>query len=249
MLSLPEAVRLELREVARQNDCLIFGELHGTQEVPQLLALLLDDLTALGYGGLGLEIPRVEQEPLMQWGSGVSYVVPAFFTAPPSDGRGNEQALALCRRAVERGWQLLCFDADEGQPRATWLERDSAMSDNLAAQWQQHCPERKVLAVCGNLHSRLTPGSGDSAALWPSLAACLQQRNPRWSICSIDLVFHGGAFFNNYQVQTLLEDPLDEAELRDDPTMGHSLALHLPRATPPTFLTPPGGVPEAAAGS
>lgn len=239
MLSLPDNLRQKLCDLAQQSDCLIFGELHGTQEVPQLLATLLDDLTALGYGALGLEIDRAEQEPIMRWASGASDAMPRVFAQPSGDGTGNEQALALIRQVVAASWQVLCFDVDPEQGCTTWQMRDSAMADHLAAGWQRCCPDRKVVAVCGNLHSRLTPGPEQFAELWPSFAACFQQRHPRSTVRSVNLVFHGGSFFNNYQVHTLPDDPLDEAELQDDPVMGHSFALHLPRATPPTFLAPP----------
>src|SRR3954453_10485015 len=116
MMLLPDRTPQAVLQLARESDFLLFGELHGTQEVPQLLEALLADLTALGYGGLGLEMPLHEQEPLMRWGSGVSDTVPGFFTAWPSDGRGNEQALAMIRQVIESGWQILCFDASDDQP-------------------------------------------------------------------------------------------------------------------------------------
>ena len=58
MLHLPDPVRQALRQLAQESQFLLFGELHGTQEPPQLIATLLDDLTSLGYGALALEIRR-----------------------------------------------------------------------------------------------------------------------------------------------------------------------------------------------
>jgi hypothetical protein len=60
MLTLPENVRAAFLGLAERSDLLILGKLHGTQEVPQLVAALLDDLTARGYGGLGMELPAGE---------------------------------------------------------------------------------------------------------------------------------------------------------------------------------------------
>jgi hypothetical protein len=233
-LPLPDPVRQALQQLAQQSDCLIFGETHGTQEVPQLLASLLDDLTALGYGGLGLEMPFGEQEAFRRWATGASRTLPRFFTWSPSDGRANEQSLALIRQVADNGWQLLCFDAHDDQARATWTERDSTMADNLTALRRQCCPDRKVVGVCGNLHSRLAPHTA-FPDLWPSFAACLQQRNPQHVVHTVDVVFHEGSFFNG-GVKTLLTNPLAEAEVREAADRGHSLELHLPRATPPTFL-------------
>src|SRR4051794_20607734 len=113
---LPDRTRQAILQLARQCDLLLFGELHGTQEVPQFLTELLDDLAALGYGGLGLEFTRYERENFMRWGGGQSDALPFFYMLPPSDGQANEQDAALVRQAVEKGWQVLCFDgpAEEG---------------------------------------------------------------------------------------------------------------------------------------
>jgi hypothetical protein len=237
MLVLPEKVRQALRHLAQQSDLLLFGELHGSQEPPQLLAALLDDLTPLGYGGLALEIPRGEQEAIMRWAAGASGAIPRFFAQPSSDGRGNEQLLALLRQVSEKGWQILCFDTDADQGCTNWKERDSAMADNLAAQWKRCCPDRKAMGMCGNLHSRLIL-TRVGTDLWPSFAACFQQRNPQSVVRTVNLVFHRGSFFNE-KLQTLQDDPLPEAEIREDAELGHSFALHLPRATPATFLATP----------
>src|SRR3954451_18143631 len=131
MLHLPHRTRQAVLQIARESDLLLLGELHGTQEVPELIGLLLDDLAALGYGGLGLEFPGSVQESLMQWASGASDAVPELFTRPPGDGTTGEQALALFRQAVRSGWQLLCFDTNKDHSQESWQERDSAMADNL----------------------------------------------------------------------------------------------------------------------
>lgn len=44
---LPEHVRAGLLTLARNNDLLVFGETHGTQEAPRLILGLLPDLRSL----------------------------------------------------------------------------------------------------------------------------------------------------------------------------------------------------------
>ena len=61
---LPTDVKKQLLDLAARSDFLLLGEMHGTQEVPRLVLGLLDDLASLGYGGLGLEMPRGEQDAL-----------------------------------------------------------------------------------------------------------------------------------------------------------------------------------------
>jgi hypothetical protein len=112
------------------------------------------------------------------------------------------------------------------------------MADNLAAQWQQFCPDRKVVGVCGNMHSRLEPTSIIDAGMWPSFAACIQQRNPQAVVHTVLVVCHSGFAFNE-TVHELFYDPIPEAQWRADTELGHSFALHLPQATVATYLAPP----------
>jgi hypothetical protein len=232
---IPDDTRQALRQIAQGCDCLIFGELHGTQEVPQLLTGLLDDLSAAGYGALAMELPESEREPIMAWASGETDALPSFFTVPPTDGRNNEQALHLFRQVVGRGWQILCFDTEDAEEWQTWQSRDRALAENLTEQWAQICPDRKVVAVCGDLHSRLTP-LDPFMDLWPSFAAGVRERHPQRVVQSIDLVFHAGSFFNNNQVNELHATPFHRIELEDGVKRGHTYILHLPHATAATFL-------------
>ena len=125
---LPPPVEAELLALAAQSDLVLLGETHGTQEVPRLVLGLLDDLAALGYGGLGLEMPGGEQDALEKWIAGEGEPPPFFGAKEFQDGRGNEQALSLIRQAASRspGWKLLCFDTDfmrEGKPAQTATDR------------------------------------------------------------------------------------------------------------------------------
>jgi hypothetical protein len=43
----------------RASQVLIFGEVHGTKEVPHLISEILDLLRPLGFGVLGLELPHL----------------------------------------------------------------------------------------------------------------------------------------------------------------------------------------------
>jgi hypothetical protein len=61
---LPADITQSFAEIASQSDLLMFGEFHGTQEVPALAASLLAPLTKLGYNVLALEVPSDQQAPL-----------------------------------------------------------------------------------------------------------------------------------------------------------------------------------------
>jgi erythromycin esterase-like protein len=226
---LPGAVREGLLHLAAESEYLLLGEgAHGTEEVPRLVACLLEELEALGYGGLALEIPIDHGPALQRYAAGLTEAPPAFFTAPPPDGRGNLAVLALVRLAARSGWQILCCDMGEEQPGVVWRERDAWMARNLMALRQEFCPGRKVLVVAGSLHTRLTdlPAWAEVPFLAGNLSAW--QSDP---VRSVAIVFHGGTCHNAgiQRIEPELPAP-DAPELRPS-TRGHTLDLHLPCAT------------------
>jgi hypothetical protein len=181
---LPLDVRQSLKTLANDCDLLVVGEVHGTKEVPAIVEALLPTLTKLGYRTLALEIPRDEQPAIAAWATGEFNALPRFFGKPGPDGRGNEQVLALVRRALRPPyeWNLICFDqTDEEFTRqmkerlpkeakrsiaeraakltpddvvALSVERDATMAKHLAAAREKLPASHKVIALCGNVHAR-----------------------------------------------------------------------------------------------
>ena len=103
---LPPAARAGIEKLAASSDILILGEMHGTQEVPELVASLLAPLTELGYNTLAVEVPNEEQAALLAWARGKTERIPNFFAKPSGDGRGNAQLLALTRREVSPPYRM-----------------------------------------------------------------------------------------------------------------------------------------------
>ena len=243
----PDVVQV-LIDVAATSDVLLFGELHGTQEVPQLLVRLLDDLAAVGYRGLALEIPRDERDVLDQWARAESAIVPEFFAHPFADGRGNKQVLSLICQvlASHSDWHLLCFDQGYDQPMNQWADRDGWMARNLTEQWQRQCPEAKIVGICGNLHSRVHMPLNSDATYWPSFVHQFQHLHPDRTVRTVKVRFQMGAYFNMKRRHLrpfgwgLLPLP-KKATMRQ--SVDHSFDLLLPRATPATFLAPPRQLP------
>ncbi len=238
--ALPQPARAALLELAAQSDLLLLGETHGTQEVPRLVLGLLDDLTALGYGGLGLELPRGEATQLAAWAEGRGEPPPSFGPAEFRDGRGNAQALSLIRQTLSHNgnWSLLCFDIDFLREGEVWADRDRHMAEGLWEQWEERCAGRKVVAVCGNYHSRLVAPAEPDSGPWPSFGYTVQQSRPDIAVHSVRVVFGRGAFFNG-EVQKFdigAEHFAAAAEVRRPGSLGHTIDLYLPRATPVTFL-------------
>jgi hypothetical protein len=113
---LPAAAEQPIKELADRSDVLILGEMHGTQEVPEVVATLLPMLTELGYHVLALEVPSDQQAALTDWATGKTQTVPSFYAKPWTDGRGNQQMLSLIRMALSKpySWKLICFDEGLG---------------------------------------------------------------------------------------------------------------------------------------
>ena len=237
---LPSPVKTELLALAARSDLLLLGETHGTQEVPRLVLDLLDDLASLGYGGLGLEMPRGEQDALEKWAVGADDPPSFFGTKEFQDGRGNEQVLSLVSQAVRRfpDWKLLCFDVDFMKEGETGTDRDRGMAEGLLSLWQEKCAMQKVVAICGSYHSRLTAPEQPDFGPWPSLGANVQQMRPELGVSSVHIVFHSGGFYNMEAREFKPGSPplIGSAELRPGGWLGHTAELHLPHATLATFL-------------
>lgn len=238
---LPRPAKTQILALAAESDLLLFGETHGTQEVPRLVLGLLPDLTRLGYSGLALEVPASQRSQLVGCAQGKAAPPPLFGPCEFQSGIGNAQALSLVEQALTGSWQLLCFDVDFLEEGSVWSDRDRGMARNLREQWEQDCPGGKVLGICGNYHSRLAPPA-EPTDLWPSFAFSFQQAQPERRVNSVNLTFGRGAFFNG-EVRTFDNGPEHfavQAEVRSARRMEHTLNLHLPRATPVTFpITPP----------
>ncbi len=237
---LPQPAKAQLLDLAGQSDIFLLGEIHGTQEVSALVLGLFDDLSRLGYGGLGLEIPQGQKKQLSKWA--VSIAPPPDFFGPTEfrDGRGNVQVLSLIKQMHSDypQWELLCFDTDMMHAGETGTDRDRAMAETFLEQKQERCAGRKVIAVCGNYHSRLFEPEKPDFGPWPSFGANILQRRPDLVVTSVDIVFHGGGFFNGEEKEFRPgRIPLNgNAEVRPGGWLGHTAELHLPYATPATFL-------------
>ena len=244
---LPPPVKAELLALAAESDLLLLGETHGTQEVPRLVLGLRDDLAALGYGGLGLEMPRGEQDTLGKWIAGESEPPPFFGPKEFQDGRGNQQVLSLVRQTASRAqdWKLLCFDVGFLREGVDFLDqdefgmvRDRHMAENLLALWQEQCAGQKVVVICGNYHSRLVAPDQPDFGPWPSFGANVQLLRPDLVVSSVNILFHGGEFYNG-EVREFRPGSLPlvgSAEVRPGGWLGHTAELHLPHAAPATFL-------------
>jgi len=248
--ALPPGVEERVVQLAVRSQLLLFGELHGTREVPALVAGLLPKLAEHGYRALGLEVPRDQQAALTAWADGLIDEPPPFFAPPSRDGRGNAQVLDMVKTARAFNLELVCFDQAPDQVGQQWAERDGLMARNLLEAWARLPAGAKVVGICGSLHARLTPEQGlgrlmrkavsGGQQLWPSLAGWVRQHQPSQLTSAVEVHFAAGRYFNMGE-KMIYARPGARTEAWTQPgDPGYTLALWLPRATPATFLAPPG---------
>jgi hypothetical protein len=241
---LPREILEPIAELADRADALFFGEIHGTEEIPRIVAGLLPMLYERGYRGLGLEAPRFEQENLRKWLSDPAVPIPDFYAKPWPDGRGSSEMLALTQRASQTGFQVFCFDPGLINVKAAWAERDAGMAQNTQETWQTEFPNDKIILICGNNHAFLKPPPGAGNNIWPSFAEQLRRHMPDKQIRSIDLRPVSGRFYNmgirDVQAFQFLGASVEPLETPRTGASEHvSLQMDFPECHPATFLSPP----------
>lgn len=143
----------------------IFGELHGTAEIPALFFDLVCEAAGQGRVIVGLEMPESSQAALDSWlmsdggpAARAALLGDSFWRF--TDGRSSEAMLALLERlrvlkAAGRPIGVLAFVPSTG-PAATQTPYEQAM----AANWRRAlaaAPRARLLVLVGNIHSRMAP--------------------------------------------------------------------------------------------
>ena len=229
-----------LLQIAASNHLLLFGELHGTREVPAVVAGLLPKLVERGYRGLGLEVPRDQQAPLTAWADGLTDQPPPFFARPSRDGRGNTQVLELVKTARALGIELVCFDQAPDQVAHQWADRDDLMARNLLEAWS-HLPVRKLWGFAAACTRGWCPSRGwDGCCAKRSavVSSCgeaswrcwVRQHQPGVHVGAVEVRFAAGEYYNMGE-KTIFTRPSARTEpWTQDVGAAFTVALWLPRA-------------------
>lgn len=141
----------------------IFGELHGTSEIPALFGDLVCQAAARGPVIVGLEMPESCQAALNAWlasdgGAAAQAALLADDFWRMGDGRSSGAMLVLLERlrtlkAAGRRISLLAF-VPSVHDAATQTPYEQAM----AANWQRALagtPRARLLVLVGSVHSRI----------------------------------------------------------------------------------------------
>ena len=158
------ALKLILSE-AGDRRLILLGELHGTRQVPALVARLISAYSVQGPVLLGLEIDGSESAAMRRYlASDGGPEAQAFLPASPfwnvqgvqHDGRRNHEVLGLIEqvrrmRAQGRDVAILAYD-DPGTGHASSQARDQAMAHSLRTAIAA-LPRGRLIVLSGNVHA------------------------------------------------------------------------------------------------
>ena len=155
--------------ILESGNLIIFGEVHGTNEVPEFIGSLACFSAVQGIKvRVGLEIPKQEQSLVNDFLNSSSeppdtskLLASEFWTRSLQDGRSSLGMLNLLKsiqklKRAEYPVSVFLFDDLDAYGQATGF-RDSTMATNILSEYAQ-APDALFLILTGNVHSRLIPG-------------------------------------------------------------------------------------------
>lgn len=152
----------------KKRNVLLFGEKHGTQEIPIFIA----DVVCLAAMEripvtLGLEIPYEEQASIDRFLSSQGEAADkaqltegAFWHPEMQDGRSSAAMFELIEqlRLLQKSGSKVRIVAYDSKPGTRSPERDQIMAQNLTAAITRN-RKNLFIVLSGNLHTRLTRGN------------------------------------------------------------------------------------------
>ena len=183
----------------------LFGELHGTQEAPEFIANAACLTLDAGHRvRIALEIWQEEAESIEVFLNSAgkeadrkALLEGAFWQRDYHDGRTSHAMVDLLdklRYFRSGGHSVSVTLFDSSKRHNTGQERDRAMAKRLAESIQAH-PQDVLLALMGNIHSRVAQGTPWDAEYEP-LGFLLAPMISGRSLLALDQSWSGGAAWN-----------------------------------------------------
>lgn len=158
----------QLLEQAETHRLLLIGEIHGTTEVPALIADLATQMADVDELVIGLEIPRDEQTRIDTFieSAGTDedraeLLQGAFWTRDYQDGRSSTAMIELLERLrqlrLKSSIQVLALDQVAGG-MMDGDSRDRVMAERLTDMLKAK-PRVRALVLAGNFHTRMQKGA------------------------------------------------------------------------------------------
>jgi erythromycin esterase-like protein len=199
----PEGAAETLVAAAGDARLVLLGEMHGTREIPRLVAHVVTHYAGEGPVLLGLEIPGSGQPHLRRYldSAGTDADRAALLATPfwnvqgdQHDGRRSHDVIDLIEhlrqlRAQGRDVSLLAYDAEPG-PRIDGNERDRIMAARVRASFNA-LPRGRLLVLTGNVHAKLFRPDNAPSQMPVPMGYWLSDLAP-WSV---DIMATRGAFW------------------------------------------------------
>lgn len=220
--------------LAGESRLLLLGEFHGTREIPQLVARLVDRYAGQGPVVLGLEIDRGEQRVLDGYMDSAGDEAARqslrrrtwwHRTDTRHDGRRSHDMLALIEhmrrlRAGGADVAVLAYDVSGNATRGDVDARDRAMAAAIRTAVEV-LPRGRVLMLAGNVHAmKERPGSLPAQAPRPA-GTWLRDLHP----FSVRITARAGHFWAAYGPDDHRPAAADGARSRTGPATGAYDAL------------------------
>lgn len=182
-----------LEALLQPSSVVLVGEMHGTHEMPAAVSeIVCQALAAKLQVTLALELPQDDQALLDTYlaSAGTASDRAAFLTSPfwssqNQDGRASVAMLRLIddsRKRRQAGLDLEVVLLDRPQ---AMQQRDRVMADRLI-EAVEAAPDRFFVALMGNLHNRVSQGSG-------RLGVFSAQALPTTVVTSLLATYSGGS--------------------------------------------------------
>ena len=191
--SVEDAKSDSLYEKLKHFQLIMVGERHGTNEPAEFVGHLSKVMVHHGKKvALGLEIPRDEMRPFIEYPSEESLNQTDFFSKDNLDGRNAQAWYDLILDCYQdTNIQLFYFDNLKGRIMKL---RSSAMYISLV-EVKKEFPDYTFITIMGNVHNRLKPFSGIETMGSLCLKDTVNFKKDK--ICSIVHMFGGGTALNN----------------------------------------------------
>lgn len=225
----------QIKDKIKNKKIIFFGEVHGTKEIPLLLAEFFKIFSQEDDFDLALEVPRDNQEKIddfLRLGKEETLKEISFFKPRKnSDGRNSLEYLQLIKTIAEINLQrslpirIFCIDLSLQDRFESQNEREENMANNILDLWKK---EKKMFVILGNIHASkkeftFCENIIYSVAYHLSIFPHLTQ-----NIFSVSLQPRAGKFFN-FGIKKVKEIPSDRDLLFDE-------TFFLDKVSPCSFL-------------
>jgi hypothetical protein len=210
----------------KNKQIILFGEIHGTKEIPELLSGFFEEISKKEDFDVGLEIPDEFQGQIDSYMNSGDYSILKnilFFSKEEcTDGRNSLEYASLIRSLynLNKNIKIYCISPSSA-------ENQEEMEEGIANKILEKANNKKIFAIMGNIHSSKREIYFLGQKIIP--AGFLVFEKMKEKMITILLTAEEGKFFNN-EIKEVISSKGDEFEENFD------YVLRLKKVTPCSFL-------------